>query len=300
MTEQPQADYLWWQQALNGQFGSIHEGMPQAGFYRVRARKNGPWVPVAIWHEVDEDDEGNWFATRGEEEVDAGEIWSWCSRYPISYDDYEKVMAGGRFDDDMPTAIGDNQPPADDETTLAEQIDIAIGVARSLQEELTDDSGKLWADQAANVRDRLNSLWKKAEELRKREKKPYDDGAKEVQAKWRPVLERCKVAADQLRGPLGKILKAMQAQANAAAAEQAKARPEEAKPATRARVGGASSKKAALHTVKSAVVEDYDALIEHLKGNQEVRDLAQRIANQAAKADVALPGCKIVKEQAAR
>ncbi len=78
----------WWQEALAGRFGPIHDSDPQQGYYRTRF-KDKPWEPVAIWNE-----DGKWHAMRGERTVDAAEIWTWCCRNPISYEAYQKAIDG--------------------------------------------------------------------------------------------------------------------------------------------------------------------------------------------------------------
>ncbi|WP_205749033.1 hypothetical protein [Frigidibacter oleivorans] len=40
--------YAWHRAALAGEAPPIHEGMPEAGWYRCRLTKGGPWVPVEI------------------------------------------------------------------------------------------------------------------------------------------------------------------------------------------------------------------------------------------------------------
>ena len=43
--------YIYYQSALKGVFGPVHENDPQCGYYRMRRGRGGPWVPVAIWKE---------------------------------------------------------------------------------------------------------------------------------------------------------------------------------------------------------------------------------------------------------
>ena len=70
--------YLWWRQALLGEFGPIYENDPQSGYYRMRRGKGGPWVPVAIWGE--EGASGVSCLVSGQDR-DAYDVWTWCCRY---------------------------------------------------------------------------------------------------------------------------------------------------------------------------------------------------------------------------
>ena len=95
----PQA-YSWWRQALLGQFGPIHENDPQAGYYRMRKTKAGPWLPVAIWAE----DEGSKpFCLVDGLERDPFEVWTWVCRYPVPYEIYVAVAERGEpWPEDLP------------------------------------------------------------------------------------------------------------------------------------------------------------------------------------------------------
>jgi hypothetical protein len=46
------AAFRWWREALDGVAPPPINEVPQAGFYRRRMVKGGPWVPVAIWIEA--------------------------------------------------------------------------------------------------------------------------------------------------------------------------------------------------------------------------------------------------------
>jgi hypothetical protein len=97
--------WAWWQNALAGTIGPIHDGDPQQGYYRTRF-KDKPWEPVAIWFE-----DGKWHAMRGDRQVDASDIWTWCCRNPITYEAYTKAIEGAGWDDEPEApAIGHNLP----------------------------------------------------------------------------------------------------------------------------------------------------------------------------------------------
>lgn len=89
------ADYTFWQNALAGTLGPIHDSEPQVGFYRrkIVSGRNSPWTPVAIWA----DESGNIQALQhatvimGPRAVDPNEVWSWCANNPITEEAYRAV-----------------------------------------------------------------------------------------------------------------------------------------------------------------------------------------------------------------
>ena len=84
--------YNWYYAALSGHFGPIHENDPQCGYYRMRWRRGGEWIPVAIFRE----DDGEVLALCKGEMKDAFEVWTWCCRYPVDYEVYRAVAEEGK------------------------------------------------------------------------------------------------------------------------------------------------------------------------------------------------------------
>lgn len=78
----------WWRQAIADPSTPRHDGEPQAGFYRMRKVKGGPFLPVEIRIASVTDDEGELTEPETiEAEVngwpeDAERIWTYCT--PIS------------------------------------------------------------------------------------------------------------------------------------------------------------------------------------------------------------------------
>lgn len=159
-------------------------GTPGAcGYYRVR-RKDGPWEPVAIWQD---EDGGPWLAYRSGKEVRADDIWTWACRNPISFEAYEKAMAGGGFDDEPKAApgIGDNSGEADPFDALRIEY---LG-EKELAEEFMKQkvTTQAQADKVAIWAKRLTAIKTKAEGLHKVEKQPHLDAGRAVDDKWREL-----------------------------------------------------------------------------------------------------------------
>jgi hypothetical protein len=332
------ASYDWWQQALAdphkiGASLKIHEGHPQPGFYRKRAYKDGPFVPVAIW----QDDTGHMLAVAGGKAVDAGDVWTFCCRQPISEEVYRAVAAGGAWPDE-PAPIGHNSNVSDDpHAQLAHDLASETETATSFLKKpiATKDD----ADRAAVWSKRLAAIAKKATDQHKVEKQPHLDAGRTVDEKWRPIREGADELSKKLKRHLDdwlreqdRIERERQAKAReeaerirreaedaarkaaeveqapeaerAAALDRARKLQDEARDAERdaeARnaAAGRTGAKVALRTFVSAEITDYDALVAALKDRPEVRDVVQSLANRAAKSGVDLPGMKIVEERRA-
>ncbi|MBL4691725.1 MAG: hypothetical protein JKY92_00120 [Magnetovibrio sp.] len=236
----------------------------------------------------------------------------------MSEEDYRAVETRGDWPDDVP-GLNHNAPPSEFETLL-DEIESAAGLVEGLQ----IDNQKS-ADQAQNVRDRLNALSKQADSLRVAEKRPHDDAGKAVQAKWKPLVDQAKGAADSIRGLLTAYIRKVKAEEDArqreaeakriadieAAAKKAEKQGEdpakaaakaaaettpEPEPAKTQSFGGSYGKKASTRAVKSAKIIDFDKTLMALKDHAEMREFVQKLANRAAKAGVPLDGVEIVTE----
>jgi len=315
--------YRHWRMNLDGQIKEWHEkDGPQPGFYRI-ARKDGSVQPVSIWR----NSSGNMQVKIGSKNLKPidkkGDDAHWktflsCCEHPIEHELFESVMAGERWPDETadidltPEAvkdalqddstldvrlhtdapgIGHNEPP-DEHVRLHYEIG---DVSRAIEEALAGDlKTKDDADRIANLRDKANDLRKKAESLRKLEAEPWDKGKSDVQGKWLPMLTMAKEAADSVRKPLQTLIDAIEnikkKALQAASPEMSK---DEIEEASKTRVGGRMGKRTSNRKKKVAVIEDYDALIEELKTYDEMRELAQKIADKVVRAGGSLPGVSV-------
>ena len=88
------SDLDFWKASLAGEKPAITEE-PQAGYYRRRLVKGGPFVPVRIWHEGARDENGDLI----EDErtlcsvdgrlVDAADHWTYCADNPVTESEFE-------------------------------------------------------------------------------------------------------------------------------------------------------------------------------------------------------------------
>lgn len=126
------------------------------------------------------------------------------------------------------------------------------------------------ADEVGKLLDMIRTAKKDADKERAAEKKPHDDAGKAVQARWKPLLDRCDIAADTAKKALVPWLEKLEAEQRAAAA---KAREE----AEAARLAALEAERAAKASV------DLEAA-ERAEQARKDADIAQAQANRADKA----------------
>lgn len=319
--------YDYWQNALAGNFGPVHEGDPQPGFYRRRLVRNGPFVPVAIWND------GNaMLAKVSNDMVDAADLWSWVCDKPITHEEYNRVMAGGSWSDEPKvSAPATGNMPSDpfEALTVEWQGEKEVGEEILSKPITTQDQ----ANQAAVYTKRVAGVAKKATDHHKVEKQPHLDAGRTVDDKWRDLKEEPVDMGKRVKRHMDAFLldqqrkererqeaarreeerlrreaeeaarQASQADDGAAKAEaerlqkeaDAKAKEAEARNAQAGRTGA----KVSLRSFVSGQITDFDALLMALKDRPEIQELVQTLANRAAKSGVELPGMCIVTEQRA-
>ena len=203
--------YTYWRNALMGQFGPIHENDPQCGYYRMRWRRSGEWIPVAIFRE----DDGEVLALCKGEMKDAFEVWTWCCRYPVDYEVYRAVAEEGKpWPEDsfiseladpeakgpypttvnpspaqLPT-IGHNSSGVTEAEGLLEEIDALNYLSSNWLEQIGSIGTQSDADRVANYAERFGMLESKAEALRTSAKRPILEEGRRIDAEWKPVIAK--------------------------------------------------------------------------------------------------------------
>jgi hypothetical protein len=299
----PEDPWAWWNNALKGIFGEISADEPKTGFYRSR-RKNRQtgdvvFAPVAYWYAEDG-------ALRcqidGQDVSDmiAREAWPYVSRRPISHELFTSVRAGAPWPDLNDAVVGHNSAPVEDtDAAIRDRIeDLAREAERMLKAGAAADQAS--ADQASDLANTFGELSSKAIDLHKVEKQPHLDAGRKVDAKWFGLRDR----ADDLKRRLKAVVvnpwlnkKSQEAEAAKRAALQAGA-PLEAVAEVRT-TAGSSKRSTGLRTYYFAQITDRAALLDSLKDHPEVIAVIEKIANDAAKKQIALAGCVVKSEKRA-
>lgn len=313
--------YAYWQNALAGNFGQVHDGDPQPGFYRKRTGKAAGYVPVAIWPQ-----DGKMVALVDGKEADAAEIWTYVCQYPILEEWYRARMIGQPWPDEdkavtaslAPPPSGHNNPPTDEAEILQGQIDAAAAGAAEYAE-ISDDET---ASKAQSLRSRLLELSGNADKLREDRKRPHLDAGKAIDAKFMPLVKAAKTAADAIRSALSahetrkareadRVRREAEEAARKASAEAAaKNPPVQAEgvpvpappppapvPETATTIRGAYGRGAAVKVVKVAKVVDQDAAYMAMRTHKELVELIAKLAQRAATAGVEVAGVEVTEER---
>jgi len=320
----------WWQAALKnpaaiGKTLPVHENEPQQGYYRTRF-KDSPWQPVAIFYP-----EGSkeLVAYRNGREVRPDEIWTFACRNPVSYQAYNDALEGKGWPDDDKTvaaqvtapapSIGDNSATVDEAEALKDQIAAALA-GMDAYSKIADDAT---AAKALSLRNRLNELSGQADKIRTKEKEPFLEGGKAVDAKWQPLVKSAKAGADKVRDAIGswETQKLQEQRKREWEAEQARLASEKAareqqgetavidapKTETVAEAAPTAIKatygKSASVQVKKIVadVTDYAALYAYMAGREEVQTLLRQLAQRALDAGrTNIPGITVEEKAAVR
>jgi hypothetical protein len=317
--------WAFWQAALKnpaaiGKTLPLHDGVAHQGYWRAK-NKDKSFDPVAIYYPEGSDE---LVAYRAGREVRAEDIWSWCCRYPVSFEAYNAAMEGKGWPDDdkvvaaqvQPPAPGDNSNEVDEAEALKDQIEAALAGMKAY-DKIEDDKT---AAKALSLRNRLNELSGQADKIRVKQKEPHLEAGKAVDAKWQPLVKKAKAGADQVRDSIGAWeTQKLQAERKRQAAEQARitseqaAREEEGETAVvdapqpfvppeaatgqiKATYGKAASVSAKVFLKE---VTDYGALYAYMAGREEVQLVLRQLAQRALDAGrTGIPGI-VTEERAA-
>lgn len=220
--------------------------------------------------------------------------------------------------------IGGNNPPAYNLEThkeLEEKVSEFLE-ATQVWLKLEKIESEAHAEQMTDQIDGLRGLWKKVDAQRKADKKPHDDAGTEVQAAFKPMLDKLTKAADKLKPKLAtyateqarieqakRDAEAEKARKEAEAAEKALAEAEaagdidalveaetQAEEAKKAQVQAAKPVKSqvksatgagrtmSVRTQKQVTIDNPVQLFLALREEPEVLDVLQRIATRIVRA----------------
>ncbi len=315
--------FQWWRLALAGKKPEIHADNPQPGYYKMRNGKDGPFVPVAIWHNA----EGTLVCRVANETRAPLDVWTYCAGNPVAKDAAKQAFETGAWPGDVP-AIGHNSGSLDLFDEIAEARTQALGWLSK-----TGITDKTSMDMAANYRAKLLELSKRADAEREEKVRPHIYSQKAINAKYKPMVDSSKAAADTIRDALSKYMAAEEEKERARVAEAARVENEKrqaefkrqqeeaaAKAAAapykeppppieaptfvapepvRLQAGGQRGKKASLRDVKRFAISDYAAALAHSKDHPDVMAAVEKVCFAQARAGATVPGVTTTIEQVA-
>ncbi|NTG07108.1 hypothetical protein [Rhizobium rhizogenes] len=323
--------WSWWRAALKnpaaiGKTLPVHDGDAQQGYYRAK-NKDKTFDPVAIFFPEGSDE---LVAYRSGREVRADEVWSFCCRYPVSFEAYTAATEGKGWPDDDATVaaqvktpepgVGDNSENerVDEAEALKDQIAAALAGMKAY-EKISDDAT---AAKALSLRNRLNELSGQAEKIRVKQKEPHLEAGKAVDAKWQPLVKSAKGGADKVRDAIGswETEKLQEQRRREREIEQARLAAEQAAseqssettvleapaPVTASEAAPAPIKptygKSASVSIKMVVTEvtDWVALSTYMLNHPDLQNCLRDLAQRATDKGHTVPGVKVEEKAAVR
>lgn len=187
--------WAWWRLAKEDptRIGTppliVHPSEPHCGYYRVLP-KGGNWEAVGIYPA--EEGSNQLYMERSGKTVPRDrfeDLWVWCCRQPVEFEDYQRAIDGGGWEDEAPKAQGTGAIPetAEPIDALTVEFDGELAVAREMLAEPIRE--KPQADRAAQVAVRLMSISNRATKLHDVEKAPILRKGREIDDKWRNLME---------------------------------------------------------------------------------------------------------------
>lgn len=274
-------NYAWWRAALDGaQLGKdipVHDGDPQCGFYRKRARKGGPFVPVAIFPHGD-----GLIGIMGTQAVNPEEVWTYCCQHPVTEQAYRVALTSGMWPDEDAHIV--KEGPLYNADDFLETV-AACEVGVSDYDTIENDQH---AARAQSLRSKLLELHREADKLRAEEKAPHLAAGKAVDERWREPIQRAKNAADAIKRALGRFETARRKEAE-------ENRTNEPPPD---KIKGGYGRAASVYTVKVAKLIDPMKAYEHFMADDALLACVCKLGDAAARRGVKeIPGFEILEEQ---
>lgn len=322
--------YAWWRQALLGNIGEIHADNPQAG--RFKMKRGGIFVPVAIGP----DEHGHVTALMDGASVDPATIWTFCSKHPVSQDDYKFRKANGHWPDE-PAPLPKSNMPSDPLEALLQEIEDKSAQAEAYLIKNPEIKNQQVCDLFRNMQAQLLALKKRGDGLFEVEKRPILDATAACDDKYR-FRAAVAVLATRLRQRYEAFMQEEEDRLKKEAAEkfraeQERVRKEQERILAEAKkqmeddpvraltsdpvempelplapepvhvsAGGGVGRKAGLRTVYLGEITDFEAVVQHFIGHEDLKEVVNKLVARAVKAGGAtttIPGVKIKEERKA-
>jgi hypothetical protein len=320
--------YQTWRDRLAGMGVPIHDGQPEPGRYKMRMKSHGEWLPVAIGPDAD----GNLVAIVDGKPSDPIKIWVWCSKHPVTQDAYKFRVANGHWPDEPKPVVRQNMPADPFEALRVEMLD-KVQQANHLLKVDIDTQEK--CDLARNMQAQLLDIIKRASAMHKTEKAPVLAKEREIDGRY-GFRDTVSDIAVQLRAKFESWMRAeerrkqdeakrkFEAECAAAEAERARIEAERARKLAdepvlaltdpepelpelpvapepvKVNAGGGFGRRAGLKSVWVPVMTNYAAALAHFSENAKIRELVQKLAEQAVRAGAReLPGFDVREDRRA-
>lgn len=202
---EPVDQFSEWKMALaTGKPVAYERGQPTAGYYRVRDRNQDRsirWDAVGIWR----GDDGGWLCYRTgprmapSESDQIEELFVNCNSTPISYELFGSIVNGEPWPEAVAAVeIAADLPPH--EAAAAELKAQREAATKWLAELGRNPATEDEANRAANFADAFAKIEKRADKLREAEKEPHLTAGRDIDAKWKPIIEGAATSKKKAKG----------------------------------------------------------------------------------------------------
>lgn len=321
--------YQPYRDLLAGKDVPIHADQPYPGRYKMK--RGGTFVPVAIGPDPSD---GTLTALVDGVGIDPATIWTYCAKHPVTQDAYKFHKANGHWPDEPAPTARSNMPSDPFEALKAEVADKQAQADELLTKHATIKD-QIVCDLFRNLQAQLLALNKRADGMHADEKRPILDAGTACDEKFR-FRAASKVLSDRLRSRFETFLKEEERRQQAAAeakhraererveAERKRLEEDRAKlmrddpiaaitsdepelpelplapEQVKVQAGGGFGRKAGLRSVWIPTLTDYKAALAHFAENAKVKELIQKLAEQAVKAGAReLPGFDVKEDRRA-
>lgn len=193
-------DFTWYENALKGIRGPVHDGEPMSGFYRGKNKQK----ELEAWAYWKDTSTGAQRCHRNGREVEhdrAMQSWLFVNAHPITADVYWAFIDSGKWaDGDETTAAAIKSGPDIDPATDP------VGSLKAEIEKLAADVGKyekIDTDEALaksqTIRSELTTLKGKAVKLHKAEKDEFLEAGRAIDRKWFPLRDLADENANKIK-----------------------------------------------------------------------------------------------------
>lgn len=320
MTDASENPYAFYNASLAGQKPALHESDPQPGFYRMKWKKDGPWVLVAAW--LDDDDQLVGFMDGQTVDRDRlEERWTYFAQHPVQEDLWRAVNAGEQsWPDDAPAAgLGHNSGDdgeQDKHAILTSQLAALEKQADAILETPVETEEE--AEARAALAKGLDKIGSDAEKTRKVEKQPHLDAGKAVDAHWNKLRDAAKDKSSEVKRTLNAYmreqdrLKREEAERlRREAMEQAKRSDDQDAVAekmaeaqaleTKKTTVGTTGAKVRMREVVTGVIVDWDKVLAdpQIRKHPEFMSFVDQLCTRAVRAGKSIDGVERKEEQVA-
>lgn len=207
MTDDIDRSSDWYNAALKGVRGPIDPNNPKTGFYRVRAGRDGPYIPVAFWYDTHDETLRCHKNGHSIDDLAARELWVYAAKNLVPEDSYWSVIDGKGWPDNDPSAAAAAKGPeidpgtqgANAEGSLKLEIAKAVKGAEAYRTIDSDEQGA----KAQTLRSALTSFKGDAQKKYESWSRPLLDEIETIRKTWFPIRDAAGDAADGIRKAMG-------------------------------------------------------------------------------------------------